>query len=368
MKETVLQNKTSGRNANIELLRILAMYMVLVLHALLQCGALEYLTGIHYYVYWGLEAACIAAVNIFVLISGYFMVKSSFKARNVVRVAIGGVWIYSVVFSLVELILSKETLTLGFLVRAVFPIITKKFWFVNAYVTLYILSPFINKLILSLTKKQMTALTVTLVALFSLRVTILPLSWGQDPSGGMGILWFVTLYCVAAWLRLYYTPDYKPGKFWLCYIASVLLLVGGKKVLLLLGFGDYAGKLYGYSSVVVLIEAVALLLAFLNSKRITGKLAGFINKTAQHSFSVYIIHFAMWGVLFTDILHLHLVIDNVLSGIGCALLACVLIFAFCVVVDMAKQTTFKAVAKIFGKTKLAGVYNRMMDQWEEIVN
>lgn len=78
------------RNANIELLRILSMTMVLVLHCLSWSGALEYLEGINYWVYWWLEALCIVAVDVFVLISGYFMIKSRFKLRNVFKIAWGG--------------------------------------------------------------------------------------------------------------------------------------------------------------------------------------------------------------------------------------------------------------------------------------
>lgn len=77
------------RSANIELLRILSMLMVLGLHSLDASGALKYLSGVNYFAYWGLEAFCIVAVDCFVLISGYFMINSRFKAQNLLRV-VGG--------------------------------------------------------------------------------------------------------------------------------------------------------------------------------------------------------------------------------------------------------------------------------------
>lgn len=57
-----------------------------------------------------------------------------------------------------------------------------------------LLRSFLNKRIRSLTKKQLGVLVVISVAMFSLRVTFLPISWSQDPSGAMGILSFMTLY------------------------------------------------------------------------------------------------------------------------------------------------------------------------------
>lgn len=89
------------RNSSIELLRIIAMFMVVVLHCLLTTGALEYQSRVQYYVYWFIEALCIIAVDVFILISGYFMIKSRFKAKNVFKTAISGVWLYSFLFSLI---------------------------------------------------------------------------------------------------------------------------------------------------------------------------------------------------------------------------------------------------------------------------
>ena len=77
---------TSKRNANIELLRILSMFMVLVLHALGWSGALEHLSGAQYWVYWFIEALAIIAVNVFMLISGYFQVTCFFKIKNVRKI------------------------------------------------------------------------------------------------------------------------------------------------------------------------------------------------------------------------------------------------------------------------------------------
>ena len=70
------------RIASIELLRILAMMMVVMLHYLSKGELLTPLTeefGTGAYVTWLLEAFSIVAVNVYMLISGYFLVESGFK-------------------------------------------------------------------------------------------------------------------------------------------------------------------------------------------------------------------------------------------------------------------------------------------------
>ena len=65
---------------------MLSMFMVLVLHALGWSGALEHLAGMQYWTYWFLEALAIVAVNVFMLISGYFQIESTFKLRSVGKI------------------------------------------------------------------------------------------------------------------------------------------------------------------------------------------------------------------------------------------------------------------------------------------
>lgn len=341
--------------------------MVLVLHALLQTGALEIATGVYYY-YWTLEALCICAVNIFVLISGYFQVESKFKSKNVIKVGIGGVWLYSIVFFAIQVLVSGQPVGKMDLIRACFPLLTKRFWFVNSYLALYILSPYINKLIHSLSKKQISTLTATLVLIFSARSTILPASWGQDLSAGMGILWFITLYCVAAWLRSCRTQQETPFKYWILYLGATVILIASKFVLNKAGIESYSGKLFGYSSLVVCVQAVALFKAFLHSKPIGGKLVTPILFAAKHSFSVYIIHFAMMGVLFTNILHLDNWLHNPLVETCMIIGATIAIFAFCVCVDFIKNLCTGFAAGKMGKTGIAKKYNVFMDKWSAVAN
>ena len=75
------------RNANIELLRLIAMGMVVVLHGmdkgrnLLNPGAYP---SVNVFLAWLIESFSVVAVNVFILISGYFLVKSRVWVNNLV--------------------------------------------------------------------------------------------------------------------------------------------------------------------------------------------------------------------------------------------------------------------------------------------
>lgn len=81
------QSDKSSRVANVELLRIIAMLMVITLHALGHGGILAtYDFGtVGYFFFWLIEVTCYGAINVFVLITGYFMVNVQMKLSRIVK-------------------------------------------------------------------------------------------------------------------------------------------------------------------------------------------------------------------------------------------------------------------------------------------
>lgn len=83
---------------HIESLRIVSMLMIITLHLLVFSGLLDTyknfsLTSLFI---WGLESLCFIAVNCYVLISGYFLVDSSFKFKKLFKI-----WIEVFFYSLI---------------------------------------------------------------------------------------------------------------------------------------------------------------------------------------------------------------------------------------------------------------------------
>ena len=81
-------DKKQGRMANLEMLRCVAMMMVVVLHYLGKGDLLTDLTsdsmGSAGAAAWFLESFCIVAVNVYMFISGYVMCRSSFKLSRLI--------------------------------------------------------------------------------------------------------------------------------------------------------------------------------------------------------------------------------------------------------------------------------------------
>ena len=150
-----------GRQANFELLRIIAMFMVVILHwntnsgLLLDVGSPVTGAGV-----WSLvtESVCIVAVNVYVLISGYFLSSCTFSFRRVAQVLVQTLF-YTVlippVLALVGVLSWSEVLNPYHIWNSIFPVQSGHYWFVSAYVVLCLLSPFFNAGLETLSPKRM---------------------------------------------------------------------------------------------------------------------------------------------------------------------------------------------------------------------
>ena len=86
------------------------------------------------------------AVNVYVLISGYFLVEAGFKVKRVL-ILIGQVLFYAILIPLIMMgtgIFAGEGGDFYRLLQYVFPLETEHYWFATSYVLLYLFSPLIN--------------------------------------------------------------------------------------------------------------------------------------------------------------------------------------------------------------------------------
>lgn len=361
------------RNSNIELLRIISMIMVIILHGLKSSGALDYSQGVNYWVYWGGEALCIVAVNIFVLISSYFMVSSnSFNALRIVRV-LSVVYSYTLICSLMNFIISGVQPSTKEILMMIFPILTKKYWFVNSYLLFYAISPFLNKLLHSLSRKSLEYLILILIIVFPLRLTFLPLSWSQDGLGGYSIVLFIVLYFIAAWIRLYFesgkiqSSEYKPFRFLLLYFLSAGVLLLSKWILMHFLSESYSTKFYSYISIFAIFQSICLFLFFLYKKPLPQSIERVILLASPHSFSAYIIHFSLIGVLFTKVIPLSEYLESIVIYLPLLIISCLTIFSCCVLIDILRGRLFNAIGEII-PADVKDKYFPLLNKWDVIAN
>ena len=150
-----------GREANYELLRVLAMVMVVAMHFLERSDSLlaldEPFNGVRL---TGslLEAFCLVAVNVYVLIAGYFGVRGRFRVSKAAGL-LCQIWFYALLVpALLTLAgVSTEASRLGIygLIQYLFPIETEHYWFATSYFMLYLLTPVLNTAVRNMQKKRL---------------------------------------------------------------------------------------------------------------------------------------------------------------------------------------------------------------------
>ena len=134
MEERYMQSK---RQANFELLRIVAMLMIIVLHYLNKSNLLllftQEQTAVNYVMHL-IVAFCIVAVNCYVLLSGYFMVESAWKPGRVVSLA-AQILFYSLLIPVVLIVagvVPADDLSVYDWLHYVLPIETEHYWFATS--------------------------------------------------------------------------------------------------------------------------------------------------------------------------------------------------------------------------------------------
>lgn len=292
--------KTKTRQANMELLRIIAMMMVVTLHYLIKGEAAVSLADdftILNILLWLVKALCIVATNVYVLISGYFFVEAEWKIWRLL-----GLWFQLMFYSLGVPVLCYA-LGLGEVrqwnkydwFNVIFPLQMEHYWFMTAYVVLYLCIPVLSQGVKHLSKRQHQLVILCVLLVFSIPKSILPIFIPTD-SYGYDFGWFFCLFLIASYIRLYGIPFLEnPKKAVISYFAlavvlwALAVLYGGlsRKGISL----SYAMDMtYCYNHILVLLASVALFYTFLDVKIPQGRAAKLICKISSYTLGVYLLH------------------------------------------------------------------------------
>lgn len=272
-----------NRNSNIELLRIVCMCFIIAGHVIMKYSSDDLGTN-EYYISNVLRSFFIVAVNCFVIISGYFGIK--LNIRKLIKMNIQVVF-YSIVIFLITIICGIHEVSIKKDILLLFPVITKRYWYITIYFVLCIISPLLNIIIEKLNRNQFKGMLITAISMFY----ILPIisycinSPTITADAGYGIVNFICLYFIGRYIRLYY----KDSKSKLFYgggfiLASLSLFLANH--LLTLIFGFYFNSFLSYDTIFVLTSAYMLFMLF---KNIQLK-SNIINNLAKYSIVAYIIH------------------------------------------------------------------------------
>lgn len=267
---SVITNNTS-RNYSIDILRILCMFMIVILHTERHGGYLDVyppLSIINFILHY-INILCSVAVNVFFLISGYFLINEDFRLSKLLKVIIE-VWFYSWLYLFFLFLFDKSSLSFSSIYALVFPLSFQEYWFMTAYVGMYLLSPIMNLLLRNISRKQHEVVVLLFVLMGSIWDFLVPYSNPFYFAHGYSLLWSLVLYAIASYIRLYIsltkiTSRYLSSYICACTIGAVIwyltiLITSGNSIV---NGHDISEYFFGYSQPLNLIASLSLFLAFI---------------------------------------------------------------------------------------------------------
>lgn len=183
------------RSSNIELLRILSMLMIILFHFSVhgtwpEGGPLASDVAVETLSFGGK-----LGVNCFVLITGYFMVKSRLKLGSLLRIVFE-TWFYSFAILFLFLAVQPDLVTEAKLRKAVLPVISGEYWFITCYLALMVISPLLNRAWSQLGARGRSRTMAVGFAMLSLLPTVSTF----NPIGS-DLIWFCYIYLLGGWVH-----------------------------------------------------------------------------------------------------------------------------------------------------------------------
>ena len=282
-----------NRERNFEVMRTVAMFSIVVYHCMCHGIGSGYgfdthqpVTLFNFAFSDFLLAFGSIAVNLYVLVSGYFLVTAKFKISRIGRTWLSA-FFYSVVITLLFLSLSLTPWSLVTLGKSFFPLSTDAYWFVTQYIGLLILSPFLAMLVRQLSYRQYVALLVGMGFMVLSLIPDFPFGKRFSISHGNSVWSFVYLFFIAGFIRLH-LKRIPMGKLLTSVILLALVTLASE---MFLGLENGVAHLFWFNyNGIILLFSVAVFI-FIRQKRIpeTG-VWNLMVKAAPYSFGVYLIH------------------------------------------------------------------------------
>lgn len=335
------------RNYNVDLFRVIAAFLVTVLHVLGKGAILKSTlpSESNYWIAWFMEICAYCAVNCFALISGYVMVNKTVKAKSIV-----GLWFqvlfYSLLITALFFVFMPESRSIRALVFAFMPVLGKQWWYVSSYFALFFFIPFLNKAINHISQQTYKKLLLLILFGICCMDCILPkdtfvLNKGYSP------IWLMIVYLFGAYIKKYDVA--KKITSIQCIVGYCVMVVStlvSKNVIrwltkIAFGHAKYENTFISYISITILLSAIFLFLFCLKIKinSTASKLISFVSPAAL---GVYLIH--VHPLVFNHLIKNAFVSFATQSPMVMILLviaASLSIFVLCTIIELLRIQVFK---------------------------
>lgn len=218
----------SERNNGIDLLKVTAMFLIILSHSVPFYGNQELPSFID------LNSSTKIIINfilivirnlgqqgniIFVICSAWFLIGSNrINLKKIVNIIID-----SFLISVICLIVFKlfgAPLNISLIVKSLLPILFNNNWFVGCYIILYLVHPLLNIIILNISKENYFYLLITITIMYLIIAFFAGSVYFYTPFIG-----FVILYFIVGYLKIYlnnFSKNHRANKLFL--FSSILLM------------------------------------------------------------------------------------------------------------------------------------------------
>lgn len=187
-----LKYKEKERYLNFELMRIISIILIIAHHYSVH-GNFNILPGIRankLYIQF-LSMGGKLGVNLFILISGYFLINSSISLKKILKIIIQ-TYVYSLGIMLIVYFFNLVKMSKAEIMISIFPIVYYNYWFITIFIILYSIVPFLNKIEKSLQKKEY----IYFLLIYTILLMMLP-----SESNLFNINWFAYMYLIGGYIN-----------------------------------------------------------------------------------------------------------------------------------------------------------------------
>lgn len=279
------------RNSNMEMLRIIAMLLVMVVHAsylalgvpsVSDCVKSPWTTLFRFLT----ESVSVVCVDVFVMVSGYFGIN--WHKQKLASLFFQVVFFSILVFAILTFYDSAKTLNMTG-VRHLLLLNGQDYWFIKSYLILYLFAPMLNDFVR--TCKSRTVVCFLLI-FYTLQTLFGWMSiYGiNDFGGGYSALSFMGLYVFTRSVKTkkidgnFFRMSSKSYAFIYFIIAVFDALLAF--VITYIGY-PVSGRIFTYTNPIIILQSFALLMTFAVMSPSHNKA---INWVASSCLAVYLLH------------------------------------------------------------------------------
>ena len=372
MEQTNVQNSVKAREANMELLRIVAMLMVITLHCVGRGLLLSnsVISNVNLLLIQFLDSFSLTANSLFILLTGYYYIGKKLNLRKILSLW-GKTLFYCILIFTIYSILNLKT---NFL-NSFFPVFSGAYWFITSYIALYFIMPFLNIAINKFSQKQCKFLIIFLVILMG----VIRIIFNPADLFNSTFMHMIVIYIIGAYIKKY--VKIEPNKqYFIKYvlvaiiftvaitILNVLVHIVPKTLDVWIIIANILSYFRNFINIILVYMAILLFMKFKTINIKSNKLSKLILYISPSVFSIYIIH---------DNVHLRDMIWQKFSFINLAnswlmipyiILAILIVFTVCLAIDLIRRGIYTGLKKIKIINKGIQKINEQIDKVNTKIN